>query len=142
LTPSPDDGSEAGYVRLYPKAEVAVEMSRVPYKNGYRALAAAMVLHAVKDMRDKGVQSRTQLRYGRNKGELRLEATVWLASKSATWWFEHIEIEQRYGLSKMGWPAHAEELLAAGGKKLGAADRQLLEEGLDVLRPASVSCAS
>ena len=115
-------------------------MSRIPYEDGYRALAAAMVLHAVKDMRDKGVQSRTQLRYGRDKGELRLEAIVWLGSKQATWWFEHIGIEQRYGLSRMGWPAHAEEALAAGG--LSAADRRVLEEGLDELRPASVSFAS
>ena len=114
-------------------------MSRIPYEDGYRALAAAMVCHAVKDMRDTGVQSRTQLRYGRDKGELRLEATVWLASKSALWWFEHIGIEQRYGLWKMGWEAHAEELLAAGGIKVSAADRRVLELGLDELRPASVT---
>jgi hypothetical protein len=117
-------------------------MSRIPYEDGYRGLAAAMVLHAVKDMRDKGVQSRTQLRYGRDKTELRLEAIVWLGSKAATWWFEHIGVEQHYGLSRMGWPAHAEEMLAAGGQTLSAADRQLLRAGLDALRPASVSCAS
>jgi len=115
-------------------------MSRIPYEDGYRALAAAMVLHAVKDMRDKGVQSRTQLRYGRDKTELRLEAIVWLGSKAAMWWFEHIGVEQRYGLSRMGWPAHAEEVLAAGG--LSAADRRVLETGLDALRPASVGFAS
>ena len=115
-------------------------MSRIPYEDGYRALAAAMVLHAVKDMRDKGVQSRTQLRYGRDKGELRLEAIVWLGSKAAMWWFEHIGVEQHYGLSRMGWPAHAEEVLAAGG--LSAADRRVLETGLDALRPASVGFAS
>ena len=117
-------------------------MSRIPYEDGYRALAAAMVLHAVKDMRDKGVQSRTQLRYGHDKGELRLEATVWLGSKAAMWWFEHIGVEQRYGLSRMGWPAHAEEVLAAGGRKLSASDRRVLETGLDALRPASIGCSS
>ena len=101
-----------------------------------------MVQHAVRDMRDKGVQSKTQLRYGRDKAEIRLEAIVWLGSKAAMWWFEYIGVEQRYGLSRMGWPAHAEEVLAAGGRKLRAADRQVLEAGLDALRPASVSCVS
>ena len=117
-------------------------MTRISFEDGHRALAVAMVCHAVKDMRDTGVQSRTQLRYGRDKTELRLEATVWLASKSATWWFEHIGVEQHYGLSRMGWPTHAEEVLAAGGRALSAADRQLLQAGLDALRPASVGFAS
>ena len=114
-------------------------MTRIAYQDGHRALAVAMVCHAVKDMRDAGVQPTTQLRYGRDKTELRLGATIWLASKSALWWFDHIGIEQRYGLWKMGWEAHAEELLAAGGIKVSAADRRVLELGLDELRPASVT---
>jgi hypothetical protein len=58
------------------------------------------------------------------------------------WWFEHIGVEQRYGLSRMGWPAHAEEVLAAGGRKLSASDRQVLQAGLNELRPTSVSSVS
>ena len=73
-------------------------MTRISFKDGHRALAVAMVCHAVKDMRDTGVQSTTQLRYGRSKTELRIGATVWLASKAAMWWFDNIGVEQRNGV--------------------------------------------
>ena len=113
-------------------------MSRIPYEDGYRALAAAMVLHAVKDMRDTGVESATQLRYGRGKIELRLDATVWLASKSAIWWFDHIGIEQLYGLWRMGWEAHAKEVLAYEDINLSPEEHSVLELGLDALQPANL----
>jgi len=113
-------------------------MTRISYKDGYRALAVAMVCHAVKDMRDMGVQSTTQLRYGPTKTELRLGATIWLASKSATLWFDHIGVEQLYGLWKIGWEAHAEEFLANEYINLSPEQHSVLELGLDALQHTSL----
>ena len=113
-------------------------MTRIAYEDGHRALAVAMVCHAVKDMRDTGVQSTAQLRHDRNKTELRLGAAVWLASKSAIWWFDHIGIEQLYGLWKMGWEAHAKEFLANEYINLSPEEHSVLELGLDALQPANL----
>jgi len=113
-------------------------MTRISFKDGHRALAVAMVCHAVKDMRDTGVQSTTQLRYGRDKTELRLDAIVWLASKSAMWWFDHIGVEQLYGLWKMGWEAHAKEFLANEDIHLSPEEHSVLELGLNALEPTSL----
>ena len=114
-------------------------MTRIGYKDGHRALAVAMVCRAVNDMRDTGKQSTTQLRYGPNKTELRLNAIVWLASKSAIWWFDHIGVEQLYGLWKMGWEAHAKEFLANEDIDLSPEEHSVLELGLDALKPTSLS---
>ncbi len=113
-------------------------MTRISFENGHRALAVAMVCHAVKDMRDTGVESATQLRYGRGKIELRLDATVWLASKSAIRWFDHIGIEQLYGLWRMGWEDHAKEFLANEDINLSPEEHLVLELGLDALQPANL----
>lgn len=114
---------------------VAIEMARIAYGDGHRALAVAMVYHAVKDMRDTGVQSKTQLRYGSSKTELRIGATVWLASKAARWWFDNIGVEQRYGLWKMGWQSHAKQLLADDGIELSPEEHLVLEFGLSAISP-------
>ena len=113
-------------------------MTRISFEDGHRALAVAMVYHAVKDMRDTGVQSTAQLRHGRGKTELRLNAIVWLASKSATWWFDHIGTEQIYGLWRMGWEAHAKEFLANEDINLSPEEHSVLELGLDALQPANL----
>jgi len=113
-------------------------MTRISFEDGHRALAVAMVCHAVRDMRDAGVQPTTQLRYGRDKTELRLGATIWLASKSAMWWFDHIGVEQLYGLWKMGWEAHAKEFLANEDIDLSPEEHSVLELGLDALKPTSL----
>jgi hypothetical protein len=113
-------------------------MTRISSEDGHRALAVAMVCNAVKDMRDTGVQSTTQLRHGRDKTELRLNAIVWLASKSAIWWFDHIGVEQLYGLWKMGWEAHAKEFLANEDINLSPEEHSVLELGLDALQPTSL----
>jgi hypothetical protein len=116
-------------------------MTRIGYKDGHRALAVEMVCHAVKDMRDMGVQSKEQLRplQGFGKERLRLGATVWLASKSAMWWFDHIGVDQLYGLWKMGWEAHAKEFLANEDIDLSPEEHSVLELGLDALKPTSFS---
>ena len=113
-------------------------MARIAYEDGYRALAVAMVSGAVRDMRDTGVESATQLRYGRGKVELRLDATIWLASKSAIWWFDHIGVEQLYGLWRMGWEDHAKEFLANEDINLSPEEHSVLELGLDALQPANL----
>ena len=113
-------------------------MARIAYEDGYRALAVAMVSGAVRDMRDTGVESATQLRYGRGKVELRLDATIWLASKSAIWWFDHIGVEQLYGLWRMGWEDHAKEFLANEDINLSPEEHSVLELGLDALQPTSL----
>ena len=112
-------------------------MTRISFKDGHRALAVAMVCQAVKDMRDTGIESSIQLHYGRSKTELRLDATVWLASKSAIWWFDHIGIEQPYGLWRMGWGAHAKEFLANDDINLSPEEYSVLELGLDALHPTT-----
>ena len=113
-------------------------MTRISFEDGHRALAVAMVGQAVKDMRDTGVESAIQLRYGRGKTELRLDATIWLASKSAIWWFDNIGIEQLYGLWRMGWEAHAKEFLANEDINLSPEEHSVLELGLDALQPANL----
>ena len=110
-------------------------MTRILFEDGRRALAVAMVRQAVKDMRDTDVQSTMQLRYGPNKTKLRLNAIVWLASKSAIWWFDHVGVEQLYGLWKMGWEAHAKEFLANEDIDLSPEEYSVLELGLDALQP-------
>lgn len=115
-------------------------MSRIPFGDGDRALAAGLLRQAVKDMRDTSVQSKAQLRHSRDRGELRVEATVWLGSKAATRWFDVIGVEQHYALQKAGWGKHAEELLAAGGPLIGPESRVVMEMGLDALGLIDVRC--
>jgi len=109
-------------------------MTRIPFKDGHRALAVGMISRAINDMRNTSVQSKMQIRHGRNKTEIRLEATLWLASKSAIWWFDHVGIEQLYGLWKIGWEIHAREFLANEHINLSPEERSVLTLGLDALQ--------
>lgn len=111
---------------------VAIEVARIAFsedgccsynEDAYRALAVALVYHAVLEMRDTGGC----------RAERRLGATVWLASKAALCWFDRIGIGQRYGLWKMGWQVHAEELLADEGVELSSAEHLVLEFGINAL---------
>jgi hypothetical protein len=106
-------------------------------QDGCRELASAMVLRATKEMRERGggpVGEERHLRY--NKVRLRIEATVWLASKGATRWFDCCGLDQRYALGRMGWCSHAQGLLEDESVYLGAEKTQVLELGLDALRPS------
>ena len=102
---------------------------------GLAHLATSVVLHAVKEMRDAGVQTEEQLRplQGFGKEKLRLEATVWLASKAAVEWFDACGLDQGYTLARAGWPAHARELLSAGGATLSQGQIRVLALGLDAV---------
>jgi len=119
---------------------VAVTVSRIPFRDGDRALAAGLLRQAVKDMQNTSEQSQAQLRHSRDRGELRVEATVWLGSKAATRWFDVVGVEQHYALEKAGWGKHAEELLAAGGPLIGPESRVVMEMGLDALELGGVRC--
>ena len=114
---------------------------KIASRDGYHALALAIVYHAVREMRDTGVQSEEQLRplQGFGKERLRLDATVWLASKAAVEWFDHIGVEQLYGLWKMGWQAHAEELLADEFVQISSREHLVLELGLDAMSPTNLT---
>ena len=105
-------------------------------QDGYQALAAAVVLRAAKEMRGEGGRASKEghLRY--DKAWLRIEATVWLASRGATRWFDCCGLEQKYALGKMRWSSHAQELLEEGSAHLSPAKIQVLERGLDALRPS------
>ena len=96
-----------------------------------------MIYDAVKDMRDTRVQSKAELRQGRkmahrSRAMERLGATVWLGSKDATRWFDHVNLDQRSALQVVGWAAHAKELLAG---KMRPEKRRVLEVGIDALQP-------
>jgi hypothetical protein len=104
-------------------------------QDGYQALAAAVVLRAAKEMRgERGRASKEgHLRYDR--AWRRIEATVWLASKGATRWFDCCGLEQDYALGKMRWSTHAQGLLEDKSICLGHERTRVLELGLDVLHP-------
>ena len=65
------------------------------------AVACGVITTAIKDMR--GVERK----HIRN----RIDATVWLASKAATLWFDATGVEQPYALTGMDWPVYARRLL-------------------------------
>jgi hypothetical protein len=116
-----------------------VTSSRQSYSrggDGWRTLAAVVVAQAAKDMRrQKGRGSVVRhLRY--DKERLRIEATVWLASKGATRWFDCCGLEQKYALDKMRWSSHAQGLLEDKSICLGAESTKVLELGLDALGPS------
>ena len=68
-----------------------------------------------------------------DKARLRIEATVWLASKAATTWFDACGVDQSYALSRMKWHTHARELL--NDAELGEDQTKVLELGLDAVCP-------
>jgi hypothetical protein len=106
-------------------------------QDGCRELASAMVLRAAKEMRERGrgpAGEERHLRY--NKVRLRIEATVWLGSTLATRWFDCCGLEQEYALGKMRWSSYAQGLLEDKSICLGAERTQVLELGLDALRPS------
>jgi len=95
-----------------------------------------MIYDAVKDMRDRRVQSKAELRQGhkmahRSRAMDRLGATLWLGSKAARMWFDHVDVDQSSALQTVGWADHARELLAG---RMNPKKRLLLERGIDALR--------
>ena len=109
---------------------------RTEYKDGSRALAARMIYDAVKDMRDRRVESKAELRQARKMAHRshamdRLSATVWLGSTAARMWFDHVDMDQRSALQIVGWAEHAEELLAG---RMRPEKRRVLKLGIDALQ--------
>lgn len=103
--------------------------------SGVQALAASVVAHAVKEMRDKAKQPAGTSHLSRDKARLRVEATAWLASSQATRWFDACGLEQEHALWKIGWAAHAKELISDETIDLTPARARVLELGLDALDP-------
>ena len=97
---------------------------RIEYKDGSRGLAARIIYDAVKDMRDTRVQSKEELRQGRKMAHRgyaidRLHATVWLGSKDARMWFDHVNMDQRTALQIAGWVQRNVESWRLGSTHLG-----------------------
>ena len=101
---------------------------------GYKALAAGVITSAVNDMRDIR-EGRSAGCYGEGEGrpKMRINATTWLASTSATRWFEDCDFDQGYALSKRGWATHAYELLTREDVMLSPKETKVLSDGLDAL---------
>ena len=87
------------------------------------SVACGVITTAIKDMR--GVEAK----HIRN----RIEATVWLASKAATLWFDAAGVGQPYALTGMDWPVHARHLLD------GEAGRMPYWDGDESLRSRAIS---
>ena len=97
------------------------------------AVACAVLATAIKDMRRR---SPALIRH-------RIDATVWLGSKTASMWFDAARTDQLYGLRKVGWPAHARHLLDGEDQRVAYWDsddalqsRALSPEQLGVLNGA------
>ena len=117
------------------RSETKRKTGRIEYRDGSRALAARMIYEAVKDMRDTRVESKAELRQSRKMASRssamdRLGATVWLGSKDARMWFDHVDMDQRSALQIVGWADHAEELLAG---RMSSEKRLVLKLGIDKL---------
>ena len=102
---------------------------------GPKVLALSILEHAAREMRDTERYTASTRYYSRDKGRLRADAIVWLASTRATRWFDACGLDQRYTLARMGWPQHAKELLGRG-TSLDRAKVRVLELGLDAISPA------
>jgi hypothetical protein len=87
------------------------------------AVACGVITTAIKDMR--GVEAK-HIR-------TRIDATVWLASKGATLWFDASGVGQPYALTGMDWAAHARHLLD------GEAGRMSYWNGDESLRSKAIS---
>ena len=91
------------------------------------AVACSVIAIAIKDMRS----------YGRRHLVDRIDATVWLASRDAAFWFDATGIDQSYALTGMGWPLYARRLLneeadrIACPRKVSAAQLRLVRYGLE-----------
>ena len=110
-------------------------MPRIAARDGCRALAARMIYDAVNDMRDTRVQSAKQKRQGQKAGNYgreqhRRSATLWLASKAAARWFDHVGVDQTTGLHAVGWAQHARELLAG---EVTPVERTVLAMGVEAV---------
>jgi len=87
------------------------------------AVACGVITTAIKDMRgveDKHIRTR-------------IDATVWLASKGATLWFDAAGVGQPYALTGMDWTTHARRLLD------GEAGRMSYWDGDESLRSKAIS---
>ena len=89
------------------------------------SFACAMVVQAVKDMRD------CNPKHSRD----RIDAVTWLASNSAKPWFDASGVDQQYALDGMDWVGHARQVLEAHSGDLSDEQLELLEGGLEYLLP-------
>jgi hypothetical protein len=87
------------------------------------AIACTMIASAIKEMRDRDASHIRD----------RIDATVWLATKAATRWFEVTGIAQSYALTGMGWTGHANHLLDV------EADRPPYWNGERFVEPRAIS---
>jgi hypothetical protein len=87
------------------------------------AVACGVLSMAIKDMRDREAK---HIR-------ARIDATVWLATKAATLWFDAAGVGQGYALDGMGWISHAADLLGSEESFMAitAGQGQLLRDGMD-----------
>ena len=86
-------------------------------------MACAVISTAIKDMRDRDARHR----------RTRIDATVWMATKAATLWFDASGVNQGYALSGMDWSSHAQHLLD------GEAGRMPYWDGDESSRPKALS---
>jgi len=90
----------------------------------YVALACAMIVTAIKDMRER----RPRHIQGR------IDAIVWLVGSGATPWFDASGVDHQYALDGMGWAEHAQHLLDGHGDELSSEQSRLLAGGIEHLR--------
>ena len=81
-----------------------------------RALATAMVRHAIKDMHHKEL-----IHISDHVG-----AVCWLGSKGGTKWFDAINIDQESSLPKLRWDIYARDILSDGEIFLSDDQRRML----------------
>ena len=81
-----------------------------------RSFATAMVSHAIKDMRRKGLTSITD----------HVAAVCFLGSKGSTKWFDWINIDQESSLPKLGWERYAKNILSDDEILLSDDQRKML----------------
>jgi len=74
--------------------------------DGYRRLALAVILRAVRDMCRHGAKNTTAPSDSEHK-----QAIIWLASTRATKWFDLVDMSQADVLWRSNWTQHAQELL-------------------------------
>jgi len=92
--------------------------------DGYRRLALAVILRAVRDMCRHGARNTTAPTDLEHK-----QATIWLASTRATKWFDLVDMSQGDVLWRSEWPQYAEKLLETAQMTDG--QRKVLTEGIE-----------
>jgi hypothetical protein len=93
------------------------------------ALASAMIVTAVKDMRELRPSSDGRRGNTRN----RIDATLWLVSRAATPWFDTSNVDQQYALDGMDWTKHARQVLDEHTGDLSLGQLKLLRDGISYL---------